>query len=115
MASSSKPYVRREVRSLPPGDETLAAYGRAVKILRERPDGHPTSWAYQAAIHGSEIKPSQKLWNQCKHRSWYFVAWHRMFVYYFELIVRKVVIETGGPKDWALPYWNYGLGGVHAS
>jgi tyrosinase len=115
MTSAAKAHVRREVRSLPPGDQTLPAYARAVEAMRKRPHHDPTSWFYQAAIHGSEVRPAQKLWNQCRHGSWFFVAWHRMFVYYFERIVRAAVIETGGPKDWALPYWNYGLEGAHAS
>ena len=111
----SGPFVRREVRSLPPGDQTLPAYAEAVRVMKERPDTDPTSWSYQAAIHGSEIEPLQPLWDQCKHGSWYFLPWHRMFLYYFERIVREIVLENGGPEDWALPYWNYGLNGVNAS
>jgi tyrosinase len=38
-----------------------------------------------------------------------------MFLFYFERIVRKAVVDAGGPADWALPYWNYGLGGRHAT
>ena len=33
-----------------------------------------------------------------------------MYLYYFEKIVRAAVIATGGPADWALPYWNYEKG-----
>ncbi len=110
----AKPFVRREARSLPAGDETIPAYARAVRAMLEKPDTDPTSWYYQAAMHGTAVKPDQKLWNGCKHYSWWFLAWHRMYVYYFERIVRQVVIETGGPEDWALPYWNYCLQGEHA-
>lgn len=108
-------FVRREVRSLAPGDQTLQAYADAVRVMKERPDSNPTSWAYQAAIHGTPVSPLPPLGDQCKHGSWYFLPWHRMFLYYFERIVREVVKENGGPEDWALPYWNYGLGGDHAS
>ncbi|HET8863366.1 MAG TPA: tyrosinase family protein [Solirubrobacterales bacterium] len=83
--------------------------------MKERSEEDPTSWSYQAAIHGSEAEPALALWNQCEHGSWYFLAWHRMFLYYFEQIVRAAVVETGGPEDWALPYWNYGLNGIKAS
>ena len=38
-----------------------------------------------------------------------------MYLYYFERIVRAAVIETGGPEDWALPYWNYGRNGRNAT
>src|SRR5439155_16846829 len=47
--------------------------------------------------------------------TWFFVSWHRMFVYCFERIVRAAVIGAGGPHDWALPYWNYELGGARAA
>jgi tyrosinase len=108
-------YVRREVRSLGPGDETLPAYARAVAAMKELEPTNPLSWAYQAAIHGSHVEPPEALWNQCKHGSWFFPPWHRMYLYYFEQIVRDAVIATGGPEDWALPYWNYGLNGENAS
>lgn len=109
----SSPYVRREVRSAPAS--TLEAYAKAVKAMKERPPSDPTSWEYQASIHGNEAEPAQPLWNQCKHGTWYFLAWHRMYLYYFELIVRDAVRAIGGPDDWAIPYWNYGLDGVNAS
>jgi tyrosinase len=111
----SSPFVRHEVRSLPPGDKTLHAYSEAVRVMQERPAKDPTSWSYQAAIHGSEAQPALPLWNQCKHGTWYFVAWHRMFLYYFELIVREAVHKVGGPKDWTIPYWDYGRNGAYAS
>lgn len=107
--------VRREVRHLPAGDQALAWYGKAIAVMSKRPSKDPTSWSYQAAIHGTHKRPLEALWNECKHGTWYFVAWHRMFVYYFEQIVRAAVVEAGGPASWTLPYWNYGLGGEHAS
>jgi tyrosinase len=108
-------HVRREVRSLGPGDETLSFYARAVGRMKERKASDPLSWAYQAAIHGSHVEPAKPLWNQCKHGSWFFPPWHRMYLYRFEQIVRKEVVAAGGPADWALPYWNYGKNGEFAS
>lgn len=115
MAAEGEVLVRRDAWNLPEGDETLAWYARGVAAMKERGPEDPTSWAYQAAMHGSHVQPALALWNQCKHESWYFVAWHRMYLYFFERIVRQAVVEAGGPKDWALPYWNYGLGGENAS
>jgi len=107
-------YVRRDIWSLQPDDPIVTAYAAAVKTMRERPEDKPTSWTYQAAMHGTYEEPDKRLWNECQHGTWYFLPWHRMFLYYFERIVRAAVIENGGPADWALPYWNYGLGGDHA-
>lgn len=106
--------VRREIASIAPDDPIVTGYAGAVKRMRERDPDDPTSWTYQAAIHGTTTKPALKLWNQCQHATWYFLPWHRMFLYYFERIVRAAVVEDGGPADWALPYWNYCLGGQHA-
>lgn len=112
MVNSPGVLIRREVRSL--AGEALEAYAKAVAAMKKRPGDDPTSWSYQAAIHGSTAQP-RDLYNQCKHGSWYFLAWHRLYLYYFERIVRAAVAETGGPADWALPYWNYGLNGENAS
>jgi tyrosinase len=113
MANGDQILIRHEVRS-PAGVAALTEYAKAVGKLKERPLSEPSSWWYQAAIHGTEDRPLQPLWRQCEHQSWYFLPWHRMYLYYFEGIVRKAVIEGGGPEDWALPYWNYGLGGENA-
>lgn len=95
-------------------DDTLQDYAKAVAIMKGRPADDPTSWWYQAAMHGSTEAP-RDLYNQCKHGSWYFVVWHRLYLYYWERIVRAAVVEAGGPADWALPYWNYGIDQAHAS
>jgi len=86
-----------------------------VGVMQSRAASDPTSWAFQAAIHGTLAANPLSGQNQCQHATWFFVSWHRMFVYYFERIVRAAVIESGGPTDWALPYWNYELGGPSAA
>lgn len=104
-------YVRRDVWTLQaddPWDPVTEAYARAVAIMQARPVTDPTSWAYQAAIHGTyQPTPPGAVWNDCQHSSWYFLSWHRMYLYYFERIVRAAVLSFGGPADFAVPYWNY--------
>ncbi|MDQ6828701.1 MAG: tyrosinase family protein [Gemmatimonadota bacterium] len=93
---------------------TIEWYARAVGALRGR-DGtnfsDPTSWRYLAEVHGTDIAhgkwPKGATWDQCQHSSWFFLPWHRMYLHHFERIVRKAIVDLGGPKDWALPYWNY--------
>ena len=59
-------------------------------------------------MHGSvDAPPPGATWNECQHASWYFLPWHRMYLYYFERIVRAAALAAGAPDDWALPYWNY--------
>jgi hypothetical protein len=46
-------------------------------------------------------------WDQCQHQTWYFLPWHRMYLGYFERMLRAAIVAAGGPEDWALPYWDY--------
>jgi hypothetical protein len=104
-------FVRRDIWELEksgPFDPITLAYAKAVKVMQQRPATDPTSWSFQAAIHGSYNNPPPgAAWNQCQHQGWFFFPWHRMYLYYFERIVRKAVLAAGGPADFALPYWNY--------
>jgi tyrosinase len=93
-------YVRPDVVSLGPGaggspwDERLLAYARAVRVMEDRPPREPASWAGQAALYRGRPRGS-----------WFFLPWLRMHLWYFERIVRGIVVEGGGPRDWALPFW----------
>lgn len=89
--------------------DALLWYAKGVRVMQGKPLDDPTSWGYQAAIHGlvNTPPPPGAPWNECQHGSWYFTAWHRMYLYHFEAIVRAAVIDQGGPQDWSLPYWNY--------
>ncbi len=111
-------HIRREVRSLASGDPTLQHYADAVAAMEGKPEDNRVSWLYQAAIHGTYTEPELKLWNHCTHGTWFFVSWHRIFLYYFEEIVRSFIKELHGPEAagaWALPYWNYCRGGEYAT
>jgi hypothetical protein len=103
-------FTRRNVWTLlsrDPWDNVTEDYARAVATMKTRPAADPTSWAFQAAIHGSYAISPNAAWNACQHASWFFLPWHRMYLYFFERIVRAAVIQNNGDADWALPYWNY--------
>jgi hypothetical protein len=104
-------YVRKNIWGLEattPWDPVTLAYANAVKAMQARPATDPTSWTYQAAVHGtSAAVPAGAVWNECQHGSWFFLSWHRMYLHYFERIVRAEVVNQGGPSDWALPFWDY--------
>jgi tyrosinase len=97
--------LRRDVANLSASSSFIKSYAKAVKAMKALPASDPRSWAYQAAIHGTMASPPMTAWNTCEHGSLYFWSWHRMYLHYFERIVRKM---SGNPK-WALPYWNYEL------
>jgi tyrosinase len=53
----------------------------------------------------------EQYWDQCQHAGWYFIPWHRGYLYKIEEILRDIIQNLGGPNDWALPYWDYfGIG-----
>ncbi|WP_081216656.1 tyrosinase family protein [Pseudoalteromonas luteoviolacea] len=138
--------IRKNVNEIKDG--TLLWYSKAVEEMKKRDISDPTSWWYQAAIHGIGFKTytenplghnnmhewsedsiwkkakgipqntiqaealademkDKHFWQQCQHGSWYFLPWHRMYLYFFERIVSKTIQDLGGPDDWTLPYWNY--------
>src|SRR5918999_5772593 len=105
------PSSRGEIWALEsdePFDPVTLAYANAVKVMQERSADDPTSWAFQGAIHGAYAAPPPgAAWNMCQHQGWFFLPWHRMYLHFFERIVRAAVLEAGGPEDFAIPYWNY--------
>jgi Common central domain of tyrosinase/Polyphenol oxidase middle domain/Protein of unknown function (DUF_B2219) len=122
------PYVRRDVWALSEQDTwhpIILGYALAVREMISR-EANPsqtnptfkTSWRFQANMHATfDNGPSWALpfWNNCPHGTWFFFPWHRLFLSYFERIVRSIV-ESLSPAvtDWALPYWNYSDDPAHA-
>lgn len=81
----------------------------AIKVgilkMRALPHTNPTSYLYQSAIHGTLLTDNLPSWNMC-HRPGegsFFFAWHRMYVYFFERILRS----KSGRANLTLPYWDY--------
>lgn len=103
ITESKKTFVRKNINDLDPS--SLESIKRGMKVMMERDTNDPTSWVYQARIHGvpDNIKERLPGWDQCTHMNYYFLAWHRMYIYYFERILRKAAND---PKL-TLPYWNY--------
>jgi tyrosinase len=101
-------YVRRDVYSLAPDGPEIIALRQAIAAMKARPVSDPTSWLFQANIHGTtdSTPPAfRDVWSTCQHGSFFFLSWHRMYLYYFERILRA----ASGSADFALPYWNYAV------
>ena len=93
--------VRKNVNSLSPAEITSLRAG--IAAMKARPESDPTSWLYQANIHGTTQGAAQPGWNQCQHGIFQFLGWHRLYVYYFERILR----DAANDPNLTLPYWNY--------
>jgi hypothetical protein len=118
MASIRKPlrklFVRREIWALErtnTWDPITLGLAKAIQTMKggQFPQDQ-TNYEYQASMHGSNTTGSRGpdgVWNMCQHQTWYFFPWHRMYILWFEHIVRDIVRSQGGPANWALPYWNW--------
>lgn len=124
-------HVRRSIASYDAASPALESLRRGIEVMRSRDVTDPTSWCYQANMHGystssltdlcpeadtsqapasvtcadgTEIDTQTGMmpgWNQCQHGSYFFVSWHRMYVYHFERILRA----ASGDPNLTLPYW----------
>jgi hypothetical protein len=95
--------TRRSISGLAGANPIVTGYASAWNTMKALPTTDVHSWAYQAAIHGTTLSGSNIAWKTCEHHTPFFWSWHRMYLYYFERIVRKY---SGNP-NWALPYWDY--------
>jgi Common central domain of tyrosinase/Polyphenol oxidase middle domain len=109
--------VRKDITTLTP--EELEDFRNAIKRMRKdtisfnsvslKDLGKKTMtiWEFQAAIHGAFLskKKLNKDFGQCVHGYKFFLAWHRMYIYYFEKILNSYMPERS--RTLGLPYWDY--------
>jgi len=110
-------FIRRNIHSKE-AQADVEALNKALSIMRQKSCSDPTSWYYQGAIHWipdtiknqnlcdsyHNISQLKEAWDNCTHTKEseiHFLVWHRLYIYHFEKIVRKL----SGKKDFALPYW----------
>lgn len=103
--------VRKNVYNLTAGEINSIRAG--VAAMKALPVSDKTSWQYQAAIHGTILPAAgNPLWNTCTHspspNAIFFLSWHRMYLYFFERILRA---KSGNP-NLTLPYWDYQTNGA---
>ncbi len=127
-AQAGPTRVRHSAYS-PQGKAMLVKYEAAVKRMMDKsqtPEGDPRSWTFQWYTHftpppgkQSELNRvypqpnaphralAQEMWDTCQSHNGqpedFFLPWHRMYVHYFEEIIR----EMAGDPAFTLPYWNY--------
>jgi hypothetical protein len=81
---------------------TVANY---IQRLKNQGIWQPGDEVYFAGI--SNLTPpdatAQAVWDQCQHGTPYFFPWHRLYLYYFERVLRA----AAGDNTLRLPYWDY--------
>ncbi len=106
-------YLRRNIYCLSDTSYDVDAYRRGITTMQARnalstsDPLYRTSWNAQASIHGTFSPIAGMIANACRHGTYFFLSWHRMYLYYFERIVRS----ASGRPNFALPYWGYSPSG----
>ena len=103
-----QPFTRQSIASLTA--DQINALRAGLQVMMSRPVTDPTSYRFQANIHGTYDTPTtneeMQSWNQCEHGSFYFLSWHRMYLYFFDRILRAAA-ASAGYQNVVLPYWNW--------
>jgi len=98
MADRSSRRVTHKRHSVftPEGKRMLELYAIAVRRMRLLPISDRVSWKAQVNIHQVQME----------HSSWWFLPWHRAYLWYFEWIVRETIKDKLDPgENFAMPYW----------
>ncbi|MEM7057772.1 MAG: tyrosinase family protein [Pseudomonadota bacterium] len=85
-------YRRKNVNS-PGAKRDVESYMKAVEVMLGLDPDHPHNWYRNAFTHLMD----------CPHGNWWFLAWHRGYLGYFEETCRKL----SGDASFALPYWDW--------
>jgi hypothetical protein len=94
--------IRKNFDSLLPNEKNNIRY--AIGRMKSLSATNPLSWKFQVRIHNGP-SDTGKPFKTCEHGSCFFLAWHRMYLFFFERIMIKNM-KNGWPKP-ALPYWEY--------
>ena len=77
--------TRQNVAYLRADDPVLVSYRKAVAAMKKLPPDNPLSWQFQANMHGvPTVGANNDAWRWCMHGNWWFLPWHRGYLYHFE-------------------------------
>ena len=95
--------VRPNLKGLTATSPTIVSLKKGIAAMKALPAANPLNWVNFANIHGTTASPTNPLWNTCQHGHWWFLPWHRMYLFYFERAIQKL----SGDLSFALPFWDY--------
>lgn len=103
--SRPRPIVtRRDIGAMSERDDTVKIYKDGVRIMKERSQRNPLDplgWQMQGATHA--IFCSDANIDLQVHYGWYFLPWHRGYLWTLEEKIRRLT----GEASFALPYWDW--------
>ncbi|PKU73766.1 Polyphenol oxidase A1, chloroplastic [Dendrobium catenatum] len=86
----------------------ISQYSKAVQLMKDLPKSDPRNFFQQANIHcaycnGAYDQLGFSNLQLLIHNSWLFFPWHRIYLYFHERILAKLI----GDDSFALPFWNW--------
>ena len=106
VAPASQPVrVRKSAFELsaPEVSQLKAAYAALRRLYEERPHD-PRNWYYQGVVHCWYCSGAiDSLWGPEIHGGWFFLPWHRCYLYYHEQILAALINDPA----FTLPYWDW--------
>ena len=85
----------------------IAKLNRAYELMQALPDDDPRSFEVQANMHCAFCNGAYKQLDTNitlqVHFSWFFMPWHRLYLYFHERILASLL----GDPSFALVYWNW--------
>jgi tyrosinase len=100
-------YVRKNAKNMT-GKE-WNSIKRGIQVMMNLKETDSRGYLYQANIHGwskhaeNKSKTDEYSWHKCQHGHYWFLPWHRMYLYYFERILR----QAANDPELTIPYWDY--------
>jgi polyphenol oxidase len=83
------------------------AYAALRDLTQQKPDD-PRGWFHQGQVHCWYCSGAlDGLWGQEIHGGWWFLPWHRAYLYFHEQILGELI----GDPTFALPYWDWDTAG----
>jgi polyphenol oxidase len=79
------------------------AYAALRDLAKQKPDD-PRNWFHQGQVHCWYCSGAlDGLWGQEIHGGWWFLPWHRAYLFFHEQILGALI----GDPTFALPYWDW--------
>jgi Common central domain of tyrosinase/Polyphenol oxidase middle domain len=104
-------FIRQSLSTLGPNSPDVVSLRNGISRMRALPATDCRNWNNWGNVHGigpapPPTSPASPQWNTCQHGSWWFLPWHRMYLIFFERIIRLL----SGNASFSLPYWDYTAG-----
>jgi polyphenol oxidase len=97
-------------------DDEVLLFSRAVSALRDAPSIHdPLQWDNIVSAHAEHCtEPVPIAGPNQVHWSWFFLPWHRAYLFFIERHIANAIVTLLRPKgtqqqadNFALPYWDW--------